>query len=149
MAIFLVFLLGLLKLSEDGKTLWETKKSWNTEFRLARWVKNEYTSKNISAIIDGKIKDDVFHPTADELEDEKQAKGYLMSPWTDNSGFYLLIFRGGDARLFLEHLMEILAAVEATVVGNAVDGPVRVVAQHVLGLLHAQGGDQRGKLAVR
>ena len=35
MAIFLVFLLGLLKLSEDGKTLWETKKSWNTEFRLA------------------------------------------------------------------------------------------------------------------
>ena len=35
MAIFLVFLLVLLTLSQGGKMLWETKKSWNTEFRLA------------------------------------------------------------------------------------------------------------------
>lgn len=33
--------------------------------------------------------------------------------------------------------MEILAAVETAVFGNAVDGPVGMVAQHVLGLLHA------------
>ena len=36
---------------DGGKMRWETKKTWNTEFRMARWAKNEYTSKNDSANI--------------------------------------------------------------------------------------------------
>ena len=48
------------------------------------------------ATIGGKVKDDVFHPTADELEDEKTVKGCLMSPWTDNTGFHLLVSPQGQ-----------------------------------------------------
>lgn len=44
--------------------------------------------------------------------------------------------------------MEILASVEAAIVGNAVDGPVRMVPEHALGPFYAEAGDQRGQFAV-
>ena len=34
-----------------GKMLWEMEKSWNTKFRMARWMNNQYTSATTAASI--------------------------------------------------------------------------------------------------
>ena len=36
---------------DGGKMRWETKKTWNTEFRMARWVGNQYSKASTAADI--------------------------------------------------------------------------------------------------
>jgi len=45
----------------------------------------------------------------------------------------------GSARMFLEHLIKILAT-DAAMVGNGIDTPVTMLNNQSLGLIDAQGG---------